>query len=304
MKEKSLKKKSRKWSFAEQWPMIIMVVPFMVIFMMMVVIPIIASIVLSFTNFDAIQVPKLVGFDNYMRMFVSDDVFPIVFKNTLVIAVVVGPIGFLMSFVLAWFVNEFSSGLRTVLSFMFYAPSLVGNAYFVWQVLFSGDAYGYINNLLLSIGIITEPVQWLKTPEYILVIVIIVQVWQSMGVSFLSNISGLQNISRDIYEAGAIDGIKNRWQELRYITLPSMSSMLLFSAVMQISGTFSVSAVAQALAGYPSVQYAVDTIVSYMTDVGGTRFEMGYASAISVVLLLMMVIFRAIVGRLLKLVSK
>ena len=284
--------------------MIIMVVPFMVIFMMMVVIPIIASIVLSFTNFDAIQVPKLVGFDNYMRMFVSDDVFPIVFKNTLVIAVVVGPIGFLMSFVLAWFVNEFSSGLRTVLSFMFYAPSLVGNAYFVWQVLFSGDAYGYINNLLLSIGIITEPVQWLKTPEYILVIVIIVQVWQSMGVSFLSNISGLQNISRDIYEAGAIDGIKNRWQELRYITLPSMSSMLLFSAVMQISGAFSVSAVAQTLAGYPSVQYAVDTIVSYMTDVGGTRFEMGYASAISVVLLLMMVIFRAIVGRLLKLVSK
>ena len=304
MKQKSLKKKSRKWSFAEQWPMILMVIPFMVVFTMMVVIPIIASIVLSFTNFDAIQFPKLVGFDNYMRMFVSDDVFPIVFKNTLVIAVVVGPIGFLMSFVLAWFVNEFSSGLRTVLSFMFYAPSLVGNAYFIWQVLFSGDAYGYINNLLLSIGIITEPIQWLKTSEYILTIVIIVQVWQSMGVSFLSSISGLQNISRDIYEAGAIDGIKNRWQELRYITLPSMSSMLLFSAVMQISGAFSVSAVAQALAGYPSVQYSVDTIVSYMTDVGGTRFEMGYASAISVVLLLMMVIFRAIVGKLLKIITK
>ena len=304
MKEKSLKKKSRKWSFAEQWPMILMVMPFMVIFTMMVVIPIIASIVLSFTNFDAIQFPKLVGFDNYMRMFVSDDVFPIVFKNTLVIAVIVGPIGFLMSFVLAWFVNEFSSGLRTVLSFMFYAPSLVGNAYFIWQVLFSGDAYGYINNLLLSIGIITEPIQWLKTSEYILTIVIIVQVWQSMGVSFLSSISGLQNISRDIYEAGAIDGIKNRWQELRYITLPSMSSMLLFSAVMQISGAFSVSAVAQALAGYPSVEYSVDTIVSYMTDVGGTRFEMGYASAISVVLLLMMVIFRAVVGKLLKLITK
>ena len=304
MKQKSLKKKSRKWSFAEQWPMILMVIPFMVVFTMMVVIPIIASIVLSFTNFDAIQFPKLVGFDNYMRMFVSDDVFPIVFKNTLVIAVIVGPIGFLMSFVLAWFVNEFSSGLRTVLSFMFYAPSLVGNAYFIWQVLFSGDAYGYINNLLLSIGIITEPIQWLKTSEYILTIVIIVQVWQSMGVSFLSSISGLQNISRDIYEAGAIDGIKNRWQELRYITLPSMSSMLLFSAVMQISGAFSVSAVAQALAGYPSVQYSVDTIVSYMTDVGGTRFEMGYASAISVVLLLMMVIFRAIVGKLLKIITK
>ena len=80
--------------------------------------------------------------------------------------------------------------------------------------------------------------------------------------------------------------------------------MLLFSAVMQISGAFSVGAVAQALAGYPSVEYSVDTIVSYMTDVGGTRFEMGYASAISVVLLLMMVIFRTIVGKLLKIVTK
>lgn len=304
MKQKALQNKSRKWSLSDQWPMIVMVLPFMIVFSVMVIIPIIASITLSFTSFDAIQFPKFVGFDNYMRMIVSDDVFPIVLKNTIAIAIIVGPIGFLLSFVLAWFVNEFSSGLRTVLSFMFYAPSLVGNAYFVWQVLFSGDAYGYINNILLSIGIITEPIQWLKDPKYILSIVVVVQVWQSMGVSFLANISGLQNISRDIYEAGAIDGIKSRWQELRYITLPSMSTMLLFSAVMQIQGAFSVSGVATALAGYPSVQYSVDTIVSYMTDVGGTRFEMGYASAISVVLLLLMVAARAIVGKLLKIVSK
>ena len=304
MKQKALKNKSRKWSLSDQWPMIVMVMPFMIVFSVMVIIPIIASITLSFTSFDAIQFPKFVGFDNYMRMIVSDDVFPIVLKNTIAIAIIVGPIGFLLSFVLAWFVNEFSSGLRTVLSFMFYAPSLVGNAYFVWKVLFSGDAYGYINNILLSIGIITEPIQWLKDLKYILSIVVVVQVWQSMGVSFLANISGLQNISRDIYEAGAIDGIKSRWQELRYITLPSMSTMLLFSAVMQIQGAFSVSGVATALAGYPSVQYSVDTIVSYMTDVGGTRFEMGYASAISVVLLLLMVASRAIVGKLLKIVSK
>ena len=304
MKQKALKNKSRKWSLSDQWPMIVMVMPFMIVFSVMVIIPIIASITLSFTSFDAIQFPKFVGFDNYMRMIVSDDVFPIVLKNTIAIAIIVGPIGFLLSFVLAWFVNEFSSGLRTVLSFMFYAPSLVGNAYFVWKVLFSGDAYGYINNILLSIGIITEPIQWLKDLKYILSIVVVVQVWQSMGVSFLANISGLQNISRDIYEAGAIDGIKSRWQELRYITLPSMSTMLLFSAVMQIQGAFSVSGVATALAGYPSVQYSVDTIVSYMTDVGGTIFEMGYASAISVVLLLLMVASRAIVGKLLKIVSK
>ena len=304
MKQKSLKQKSRKWSLFEQLPMILMFLPFMVVFTVLVIVPIIASIVLSFTSFDALQFPKFIGFDNYMRLIVSDDVFPTVLKNTVAIAVVVGPLGFMLAFVLAWFVNEFSTGLRTFLSFMFYAPSLVGNAFFVWQTLFSGDSYGYINNVLLSIGIITEPIQWLKDTQYLLTIVIVVQLWQSMGISFLSNISGLQNISRDLYEAGAIDGIRSRWQELRYITFPSMSNMLLFSAVMQIQSAFSVSAVATALAGYPSVRYCADTIVSYMTDVGGTRFEMGYASAISVILLLLMLITRSLSGKLLKLITK
>ena len=304
MKQTISKKKCSKWSFAEQWPMILMVIPFLAIFFVFVILPIITSVFLSFTSFDALQFPKVVGFDNYMRMLVSDDVVPIVLKNTVAIAIIVGPLGFILSFVLAWFVNDFSPFVKTILSFMFYAPALVGNAYFVWQVLFSGDSYGYMNNILLSIGIITEPIQWLKDTKYVLTIVIVVQLWQSMGISFLSNISGLQNISRDLYEAGAIDGIRNRWQELRYITLPGMSSMLLFSAVMQIQGAFSVSAVATALAGYPSVQYSADTIVSYITDVGGTRFEMGYASAISVILLLLMVAMRLLTGKILKLVSK
>lgn len=304
MKNKSLQKKPQKWSFSDQWPLIVMLIPFVIVFFVFVILPILASMFLSLTSFDLLQAPKFTGLENYVRLIVSDDIFPTVLKNTVTIAIICGPAGFLLSFVLAWFVNEFSTGLRTVLSFMFYAPSLVGNAYFVWQTLFSGDSYGYINNILLSIGIITEPIQWLKDAGYILTIVIVVQLWQSMGISFLSNISGLQNISRDLYEAGAIDGIRNRWQELRYITLPSMSSMLLFSAVMQIQSSFSVSAVATALAGYPSVQYAADTIVSYMTDVGGTRFEMGYASAISVVLLVMMLATRALTGKILNLVTK
>lgn len=304
MKQNSLRKQTRKWSFSEQLPMLIMAAPFWIFFSVFIIIPIITSIALSFTSFDSLQMPKFVGFDNYMRMLVSDDVFPIVLKNTVTVAIVVGPLGFLLSFVLAWFVNEFSPALRTVLSFLFYAPSLVGNAYFVWQVLFSGDSYGYINNLLLTIGVITEPIQWLKSSQYTLPIVIVVMLWQSTGISFLSNISGLQNVSRDLYEAGAIDGIRSRWQELRYITLPSMQSMLLFAAVMQIQGAFSVGAVATTLAGYPSVSYSADTIVSYMTDVGTTRFEMGFASAISVVLLILMLISRMIIGKVLKIVSR
>ena len=204
----------------------------------------------------------------------------------------------MLSFVLAWFLNEFRPFTRTVLSFMFYCPALVGNAYYIWQVAFSNDSYGYINSLLLSMGFITEPLNWLRDAAYTMPIVIMVQLWMSMGVSFLANISGLQNIGQDMYEAGAIDGIRNRWQELWYITLPSMRHMLLFSAVIQISSAFSVSQLPIALAGYPSVSNSVDTIVSYLSDAGTVRYEMGYASAISVVLFLIMIVTRIVVGKL------
>ena len=291
-------------SFREQLPLFVMFIPFFTFFLLFTVIPIISSVFLSLTSYDLLSTPSFVGIDNFKKMFVQDEVFGTVVKNTLVFAIISGPLGFLLAFVLAWFVNEFSPGVRTILSFMFYSPSLAGNAVFIWKVLFSGESYGYINSMLLSLGVITEPVMWLKTPHYLMPIIIIVQLWQSMGISFLSNISGLQNVSSDLYEAGAIDGIRNRWQELRYITLPVMKHMLLFSAVMQIQSSFSVSAIAIELAGFPSTQYAVDTIVSHMTDVATVRFEYGYASAIAVILFLMMAVTRFFIGKILSMVGR
>lgn len=291
-------------SFREQFPMFVMISPFIIFFVIFTIIPILSSIFFSFTSYDMISTPKFVIFENYRRLITNDPTFMVTVKNTFIFAVVSGPIGFLLAFLLAWLVNEFTPKVRAVLSFMFYAPSLVGNAYFIWQVAFSGDSYGYINSLLLSMGIITEPIVWLKNATYLMPIIIIVQLWQSMGVSFLANISGLQNVSRDMYEAGAIDGIRNRWQELRYITLPAMSNMLLFSAVMQIQSSFSVSAIAITLAGYPSKSNAVDTIVSLMQDMATVRYELGYASAIAVVLFIMMVTTRLLVGRILSTVEK
>ena len=282
----------------------LMLTPFFICFFIFLVLPILSSIVLSITNYDMINAPKFTGLENYMRMFLEDDVFPVVFKNTLLFAIICGPAGFLLSFVLAWFINEFSPIVRTLLSFMFYAPALVGNAVFIWQVAFSSDSYGYINSALLSLGLITEPVTWLSTEEYIKPIIIIVQLWSSMGVSFLSLISGLQNVNNELYEAGSIDGIRNRWQELWYITLPTMKHMLLFSSVMQISSAFSISNIAIQLAGFPSVSYAGDTIVSHMMDLGTVRYELGYASAVTVVLFLMMVVFRLVVGKLLNMTGK
>ncbi len=291
-------------SFVNHIPLYFMLAPFMIFFCLFIVLPVMASMVLSLFSFDMLSLPKFVGLDNFKRMFLDDEVFPITVKNTLIFSVITGPLGFLLSFVLAWFINEFSPRVRTVLSFFFYAPALVGNAYFIWQVAFSSDSYGYINSALLSLGIITEPVLWLQNEDYVLPIIMIVQLWQSMGVSFLANIAGLQNVSDEMYEAGAIDGIRNRWQELWFITLPSMKSILLFSAVMQIQSSFSVGAIAQALAGYPSVNHAADTIVLHMSDVGMVRYEMGYACALAVFLFLIMVAARFLIGKILKMTGE
>lgn len=296
---------ARKNRFNKQnLPNYLLLSPFVILFVMFTVIPIASSVVLSFFNFDMINSPSFVAFENYRRMIVGDSNFLTVLKNTIILAVITGPIGFFLSFVLAWFLNEFKPITRTILSFLFYAPSLVGNAYFIWQVAFSGDSYGYINSMLLSLGAISEPIKWLKDPSYIMPIVIMVQLWQGMGVSFLANISGLQNINDEMYEAGAIDGIRNRWQELWYITLPSMKSMLMFSAVMQIASAYSISGIPKALAGYPSINNSVDTIVSYLVDVGNVKYELGYASAISVLLFAIMFLTRTLVSRLLNKTGK
>ncbi len=221
MTAKKSKAKNGRTLIGSQRPMYVMLSPFLILFFIFTVLPIITSIIISFTSFDLISFPKFSGIDNYRRMLADDTVFPVVVKNTLVFAVIAGPLGFLLSFLLAWFVNEFSPRVRTLLSFLFYAPSLVGNAYFIWKVAFSGDSYGYINSLLLSLGIITEPIIWLKNATYLMPIIIMVQLWQSIGISFLSNISGLQNLNAELYEAGAIDGKMNRWKELISSPLPA-----------------------------------------------------------------------------------
>lgn len=290
--------------FRKKWQVYALLAPFLIVFIIMNVLPVASSMVLSFFNYDMVSFPDFSGVENYMRMFVQDDIFLTVLKNTILLAIIVGPLGFLLSFVLAWMINEFKPIVRTFLSFMFYVPALIGNGLFIWQIIFSSDSYGYMNSFLLSIGAIDSPIQWLSNESAIIPIVIIVQLWQSMGVSFLANISGLQNINPELFEAGSVDGIKNRWQELWYITLPGMAHMLLFSAVMQIASAFSISSTITALAGYPTVGYAADTIVSYLGDVGTVKYEMGYASALSVVLFILMVGTRQFIVKLLNKVGQ
>mgnify|MGYP002748329281 CR=1 FL=1 len=252
--------------------------------------PVLASVGLSFFDYDMLSAPKWAGLGNYLRMIVGDEVFPKTVINTLKFAIVTGPVSFFLSFLLAWFINEFKSGLRHILAFLFYAPSLAGNAYFVWQVAFSGDSYGYVNSFLLNFGLISEPINWFSNTTYNMAILIVIQLWLGMGVAFLANLAGLQNVNPEIYEAGALDGIRTRWHELWYITLPQMKPMLLFGAVTQIAAAYAVGPVSQALCGFPSVDYSAHTILLHALDYGSTRYQMGYAGAVCVVLFLLVLI--------------
>ncbi|MBR5923028.1 MAG: sugar ABC transporter permease [Clostridia bacterium] len=304
MGKNKIGKRSGIYSKSENIAFHLIMMPFMIFFLLFNILPVLSSVVLSFFDYDMVSNPIFTGLENYSRMFTADDTFLKVLGNTLRFSIIAGPGSFILAFLLAWMINEFSRTVRVILTFIFYAPALVGNAYFIWQIFFSGDSLGYLNNFLISFGFITEPINWFQNTQYNMTILLIIQLWMSMGVSFLANIAGLQNVSSEMYEAGAIDGIRTRWHELWYITLPSMKTILLFGAVMQIQSVFSVSGLMTTLVGYPSVNNSVDTLVSYISDIGTARYEMGYAAALSVVLFLLVLAFRFGIGALLNLIGK
>ncbi len=261
----------------------------LILFLVFTVIPIAISVVMSFTDFDMVRLPRFVGLQNYTTLFLDDDIFIKSLGNTLFYALVTGPAGYLLSFLVAWLLSETSRGVRAVLMLIFYAPTLAGNVYMVWTYIFSGDSYGMLNSLLLRLGLIADPIQWLNDPAYNSIVVIVVILWMSMGAGFLSFVAGFQQLNVSLFEAGAIDGMRNRWQELWHITLPQMVPQLLIGAVLSISSAFAVGYQNALLTGNPSTDYSTHTVLLHMTDYGYTRFEMGYACAVAVVLFVLMV---------------
>lgn len=300
MSQKTAQKKavSRKdmtkaqWTWKEMkrnWVAYAMVAPFMLLFTIFTVLPVLLSIVISFTDFNLLEMPNFVFMQNYITLFFDDDIFLTAAQNTFVFAVIVGPSSYLMSLLVAWFINELGPKIRAIVTLIFYAPSISGQVYLIWGTLFSGDSYGWVNGALLNLGIITEPIQFFNNADYVMPLCIVVSLWTSLGTSFLSFIAGLQGIDRSLYEAAAVDGIKNRWQELYYVTLPTMKPQLMFGAIMSITSSFGFGGIVTALCGFPSVDYAAHTIMHHLEDYGGQRFETGYASAIAVILFAIMI---------------
>lgn len=275
-----------------------MILPFMLFFLVFTIIPVVMSFPMGFTDFNMVELPKFVGFSNFRTLFLSDKIFMESIRVTLVFAIFTGPVSYVLCFVLAWLINELHPKLKTIFTLIFYAPSMA-NVYTIWQLIFSGDQYGYLNSVLINLGIITAPIQWLTDAQYILGVVIVVQLWISLGAGFLALRAGFQNIDRTQYEAGAIEGIKNRWQELIYITIPSMGPQLMFAAVMQIVSSFTAGTVSQNLVGFPSTDYKAHTIMTHAYDYGWVRYEMGYASAICMILFVVMYLANKLIGKVL-----
>ncbi|MEW5987897.1 MAG: sugar ABC transporter permease [Chloroflexota bacterium] len=271
-------------------------------FIIFIVVPVLVAFLLSFTYFDTIQTPTFNGLRNYVVLLTQDEVFMrYVLPNTIQFAVLVGPGGYVLSFMLAWTLAQLPKIPRTILALILYSPSMTTGVAMavVWKTLFSGDQNGYLNSFLLGLNVIQEPIQWLQSPQYLMTIMIVVTLWSSMGVGFLAMLAGILEINPELYEVGSLDGISNRFQEIVHITIPSMKPQMLFGAVMSIVATFQAGAIGVTLSGgNPTPQYAGQLIVNHIEDFGFLRYEMGYAAAVSVVLLLMVLFFARFANRL------
>lgn len=293
-------KQAKKGQLHQHLPFYLMLSPFLILFILFMLVPVIVAMFLSFTDFNGLQFPNFIGLKNYVRLLLGDEIFKIDIQNTVFLAFITGPAGYILSFSIAWLINETNKRIRGLIALIVYAPALSGNLYFIWQLIFSGDSKGFLNSALIKIGIIQTPVLWLSDAKYTMLVVSVVTIWAGFGVGFLSFLAGLRGLDRAYYEAAAIDGLKNRLQELFYVTIPQMGPQLMFGAVMSISAAFSLGAINRTLTGYPSTNYSTDTIVLHMQEYGTIRFEMGYASAIAVILFIIMLASWYLIKKLLK----
>ena len=279
------------------------VFPYVLLFFVFIVVPVVVAIFLSFTKYDMIGAPKFNGISNYSYLLTSDEEFmKYILPNTLKYAIIVGPVGYMLSFFLAWLLAQIPHKSRTVLALLIYSPSLTAGVTMavVWKIIFAGDATGYLNAILLRMNLIVEPIQWLQDSKYIFTIMIIVALWSSMGVGFLAMLSGILNIDQSLYEAAYIDGMKSKWQEIIYITIPTMKPQMLFGAVMAIVNTFGSGAIGVQLSGSnPTPNYSGSLIVNHIEDYAYLRYDMGIAATLSVILLIVIYIISKLVFRVL-----
>ncbi|PKK87726.1 MAG: ABC transporter permease [Tenericutes bacterium HGW-Tenericutes-8] len=296
-------KKKKKWFWGkDEITGNLFILPYFLAFLAFITIPVAMGMLISLTSFNLLSRPTFVGLQNYIALFTSDDIFmQKVIPNTIKFAMIVGPVGYMLGFFMAWLLAQLPQRLRTIYALVIYSPSMTAGVAMavMWKIIFSGDASGYLNAILLNLDIIQQPIQWLTNPQYLMTIMIVVTLWSSMGIGFLAMLAGVLNIDQTLYEAAYVDGMSNKFQEIFYITIPSMKPQMLFGAVMSLVATFNAGSIGVSLSGQnPTPQNAGQLIVTHIDDYGFIRYEMGYAAAVSIILLLMVYIFSRVAYKL------
>lgn len=265
------------------------IAPFLICFIIFILLPVLSALALSFTYFNAIEAPRFIGWDNF-RYMLSQDLILIKYAlpNTLSFALIVGSGGYACAFLLAWLISILPGVYRKWFTLAMYTPSLASLVAMsiIWTPMLSSDRIGYLNSFLLKMSLISEPVQWVTSKEHLMTSMVVVSLWKSMGIGFLGMLAGILNVNPELYEAGRLDGIRSRLEEVWYITIPSTKPQMLFGAVMAIVGAIQLSSIGTALSGMnPTPEYAGHMITTHIDDYGLKRFELGYATALTVCLL-------------------
>jgi len=262
----------------------VMLLPYGIVFCLLIFIPAMLSAVLSFTYFNMIAFPTWRGLQNFVNILTADTVFfQHVLPNTLQFAIMTGPGGFVLSFFLAWLLAQIQAVPRNIIALCLFSPSLGAGLGVIFGPLFSGNQFGLLNAQLLRFNIINQPIQWWNEQQYIMPLGILLTLWGGLGLGFLAMLAGILNVDEQVYEAAYIDGIRNRFQEIIYVTIPLTTPMMLFAAVMAIAGSFNGGLIMVNNAGNPPPGYAGSVIMSHIQDFQG-RMEHGYAAALAIVL--------------------
>ena len=273
----------RFWAYRTSYAMM---TPFFIGFFLFTILPVLAAFALSLTYYDILQAPQWVGLANFKTMFLYDNVFIIAVKNTLIYGIITGPVGLLLSFFFAWIINRVRVTWRVPLTLALYAPSLQSGITvgLIAGYFLATDQYGLFNYVLMRYGIVHQPITWLSNPHLIMPTLVGITLWMSMGTGFLIFLSGLQTVKPELYEAARVDGVQNAWQELFYITLPQMKPFLLMNGILAVVASFGGSGLLGLAGGVNSPDYAALSIADYAADYASTRFMMGYAAALAVIM--------------------
>ena len=253
--------------------------------------PMVASLYLSFTNYSLIQSPKWVGVENYVRM-IHDARLHTALKNTFLYVIVSTPLQLLLALAIALLLNEGMKGLAFYRS-VFYLPSMLGTSVAIavlWRQIFGTD--GLVNQVLRVVGIDSH-IGWVSDPNYALWTIVLLHVW-TFGSPMVIFLAGLRQIPAMYYEAAAVDGASG-WVRFTKITLPLLSPIIFFNLVLQIINafqTFTQAFVVSNGTGGPSDSTLFYSLYLYQRGFG--QFQMGYASAMAWLLVLIVGAFTAI----------